>query len=45
MTSVNLGFTNNSQAELLQADALKDAKIVVKGAYNIFMSLKNSSEE
>lgn len=45
MTSVNLGFTNNTQAELLQADALKDSKIVVKGAYNIFMSLKNSSEE
>lgn len=45
MTLVNLGFTNNTQAELLQADDLKDAKIVVKGAYDIFMSLKNSSEE
>jgi cobalt-zinc-cadmium efflux system membrane fusion protein len=45
MTAVNLGYTNNTQAELLSADALKEAKIVVKGAYNIFMQLKNSSEE
>jgi cobalt-zinc-cadmium efflux system membrane fusion protein len=45
MTLANLGFTNNTQAELLSADALKDSKIVVKGAYNIFMQLKNSSEE
>ncbi len=45
MTPVNLGYTNSTQAELLSADALKDSKIVVKGAYNIFMQLKNSSEE
>ncbi len=45
MTAVNLGYTNNTQAELLSADALKDTKIVVKGAYNIFMQLKNSSEK
>lgn len=45
MTPVNLGFTNDTQAELLQAESLKDSKIVVKGAYNIFMQLKNSSEE
>ena len=45
MTPVNLGFTNNTEAELLQAESIKDSKIVVKGAYNIFMQLKNSSEE
>ena len=45
MTLVNLGFTNSTQAELLTADGLKDSKIVVKGAYNIFMQLKNSAEE
>jgi multidrug efflux pump subunit AcrA (membrane-fusion protein) len=45
MTSVNLGFTNANQAELLQAESLKDSKIVVKGAYNLFMQLKNSTEE
>lgn len=45
MTLVNLGFTNDTQAELLQADGLENSKIVVKGAYNIFMQLKNSSEE
>jgi len=45
MTPITLGYTNNTQAELLSAEALKDSKIVVKGAYNIFMQLKNSSEE
>lgn len=45
MTPVNLGFTNNTEAELLQAESIKDSKIVVNGAYNIFMQLKNSSEE
>ena len=45
LTPVNLGFTNSTQAELLDADGLKDSKIVTKGAYNIFMQLKNSAEE
>lgn len=45
MTPVNLGFTNETQAELIQAESLENSKIVVKGAYNIFMQLKNSSEE
>ncbi len=45
LTQVQLGYTNENYAELVDAESLKNQKIVVKGAYNIFMQLKNSSED
>jgi cobalt-zinc-cadmium efflux system membrane fusion protein len=42
---VVLGNSESGYTEILNADALKEKKIVLKGAYTLLMTLKNTSDE
>lgn len=44
MIPVAVGISDDQFTEILKADALKDKKIVQKGAYSLLMMLKNKAE-
>lgn len=45
MTEVMTGDAENGFVEIIEGEKFKDKEIVVKGAYSLLMSLKNTSEE
>jgi len=45
MKEVQLGFRNETYSEILNTTEIKNERIVLTGAYTIYMQLKNSSEE
>ncbi|MBP7810286.1 MAG: efflux RND transporter periplasmic adaptor subunit [Bacteroidia bacterium] len=44
-TEVKTGISENGFTEIVDADALLDKPIVIKGAYSLLMGLKNKAEE
>ena len=44
MTEVEVGDIENDYIEIISGEELKNKKIVIKGAYNLLMSLKNIAE-
>lgn len=44
MTEVKMGITEGGYTELMESESLKTKGIVIKGAYNLLMSLKNKSD-
>ncbi|MBW7951936.1 MAG: efflux transporter periplasmic adaptor subunit, partial [Chitinophagaceae bacterium] len=45
MIEVEIGNSENGFTEILNAESLKNETFVLKGAYNLLMSLKNIGEE
>jgi cobalt-zinc-cadmium efflux system membrane fusion protein len=45
MVPVIIGSNENGFTEILNAEQLKNEKIVFKGAYTLLMSLKNTGDE
>ena len=45
MVEVQIGEKQNNFVQILNADQLKDKKIVSKGAYTLLMKMKNTEEE
>lgn len=45
MIAVEVGSSGDGFTEIINADALKNSKIVQNGAYTLLMALKNKSEE
>ena len=44
MTEVTIGKSENGYIELVNAEDLKNSSIVIKGAYDLLMSLKNTND-
>ncbi len=44
LTEVIIGFSENGMVEIINGDNLLNKPIVLKGAYNLLMSLKNKAE-
>lgn len=45
LTEVKIGDSENGFTEILESEKLADKKIVVRGAYNLLMAMKNKAEE
>jgi len=45
MIEVTTGATDNGFVQIMNADALKEREVVIKGAYSLLMSIKNTQED